>query len=122
MALTLVITTELTLFASPRPCSSRTPVTNHSESHQNSRPDSKPRGGIETPPGTKSASVCRLGPKQRESLHGFFFASLSIYELPLHVIYTGLMIMLFIAETASRDPLGCLKDCMCAGGVMCCHV
>lgn len=55
-----------------------------------------------------------------ERLHGFF-ASLTIYELPLHVIYTGLMVMPFRAETLRRgDPLGrwggegmceCVKYC-----------
>jgi len=41
----------------------------------------------------------------REQLHGFF-ASLTIYKLPLHVIYTGLMVMLFRTQTPCRDPLG----------------
>lgn len=41
----------------------------------------------------------------REQLHGFF-ASLTIYELPLLVIYTGLMIRLFKAQTPCRDLQG----------------
>lgn len=47
-----------------------------------------------------------------------FFASLTIYKLPLRVIYTGLMVMLFKAQTACRDLLGrqgggwCMCECV----------
>lgn len=41
---------------------------------------------------------CTVFTEPREWLHGFF-ASLTIYELPLRVIYSGLMVLLFGAQT-----------------------
>lgn len=57
------------------------------------------------PQGNSAASSSVVLPESGDPLHGFF-ASLTIYELPLQVIYTGLMVMLFRAQTPRRAPLG----------------
>lgn len=62
-------------------------------------------GAPQDPPGNVATGSSAVLREPRERLHGFF-ASLTIYELPLHVIYTGLMVMLFRAQTPCRDPLG----------------
>lgn len=62
-------------------------------------------GAPQDPPGNVATGSSAALREPGERLHGFF-ASLTIYELPLHVIYTGLMVMLFRAQTPCRDPLG----------------
>lgn len=88
-------------------CGVLPPVTNRSVNSSRRRQWFKlTPGAPQDPPGnvaTGSSSTALRKPGER--LHGFF-ASLTIYELPLHVIYTGLMVMLFGAQTPCRDPLG----------------
>lgn len=57
------------------------------------------------PPGTQQAAAAQRS-RSRGGDFMDFSASLTIYELPLHVIYTGLMAVLFGAQTQCGDPLG----------------
>ncbi len=57
--------------------------------------------GLHSPQEAQSSSALRV--RRREAPCGFF-ASLTIYVMPLHVIYTGLMVMLFRAAQESTKP------------------